>query len=101
MPIYDTKRDLKKGLPRCLHLPGRTTSSESVGALSEYFQAEALGCGECTGVSTNSSESMIRQHSGGVARIKAVAFLKMLSRRCRIHQQHLVAKKLSPELTQG
>ena len=81
-----------------LKLPGTTTSFDIFKTLDSYFQKHGIEWKKCISICTDGAANMTGHHSGVVAEIKNVIHPDLLSIHCIIHREHLVAKKMSPEL---
>lgn len=92
--------ELCEDLLCCCELPSHTTGSEVFKRLNEYIQKIQLNWENCVSVCTDGAASMTGKYSGVVSRIKNVANLHFVHIHCIIHRQHLVAKKMSPDLNE-
>ncbi|XP_060870180.1 zinc finger MYM-type protein 6-like [Metopolophium dirhodum] len=92
--------ELCEDLLCCCELPSHTTGSEVFKRLNEYIKKIQLNWENCVSVCTDGAASMTGKYSGVVSRIKNVANLHFVHIHCIIHRQHLVAKKMSPDLNE-
>ena len=79
-------------------MPGRTTTFEIFKALDSYFLEHGIKWKKCIGICTDGAANMIGHLAGVVAKVKNVSHPNIMSTHCIIHREHLVAKKMSPEL---
>ncbi|XP_053145433.1 zinc finger MYM-type protein 6-like [Hemicordylus capensis] len=90
--------DVSEELLCCCELPSHTTGAEVFKVLNEYMEQAQLDWKNCVAVCTDGTASMLGKHSGVLAKIRSVASENMVHTHCFIHRQHLVAKKISPDL---
>ena len=92
------KGELQEELLCSFHLPGRTTSFEIFTALDSYFLEHGIEWKKCIGICTDGAANMTGHRAGVVAKVKNVSHPDIMSTHCVMHREHLVAKKMSPEL---
>ena len=79
-------------------MPGRTTRFEIFKALDTYFLEHEIERKKCIGICTDGAASITGHRAGVVAKVKDISHQDIMSTHCIIHCEHLVAKKMSPEL---
>lgn len=92
--------ELCEDLLCCCELLTHTTGSEVFKQLNGYMEKVQLNWNNCVSVCTDGAASMTGKYSGVVSHIKNAAKKDILHIHCIIHRQHLVAKKMSPDLNE-
>ena len=90
--------ELQEELLCSLNLPGRTTSFEIFKALDSYFMEHRIEWEKCIDICTDGAANMTGHRAGVVAKVKNINHPDIMSMHCIIHREHLLLKKMSPEL---
>ena len=79
-------------------MPGRKTSFEIFKADDNYFLKHGIEWKKCIGICADGAANMTGHRAGVVVKVKNVSHPDIMSTHCIIHREHLVAKKMFPEL---